>query len=117
MLLAGENNIGSHNSDSDKITKQKRKRSIVKSAKRLTETKKRGRPVKVRTVEEKVRIRINYNCGVCTVCGKYSKSMYQHMQGHIKVDEIVECDYCHRKLSGKRNLTKHFKYHFKERFV
>lgn len=117
-LDVDEHRTDCHNDlDINPVTKTKHNRPKVNPDKQLTDIKKKGRPAKVRTAEEKLRLRNNYNWGVCTVCGKYSKSMYQHMKSHSKIDESVECDYCHRKLIGKRNLTKHFKYHFKERFV
>lgn len=90
----------------------KRKRNRPKKPE--CEKKKPGPTAKNLTLAER---KLRYNYGVCPICGKYSKRLQTHVKAHKEGDELVECDYCHRKLVGKRNLRPHFDCHFKERLV
>lgn len=94
------------------LIKRKRKRNRPKVS--PDKRKKPGPTAKNLTAAER---KLRYNYGVCPICGKYSKGLQTHLKTHQDGDELVECDYCHRKLVGKRNLRSHFNCHFKERLV
>lgn len=118
-----------------KVAKDKKGSKINLKSKKVSEIKqkvdsekeeiKKEKPVKSKfvklTKEQKRERRHEKLKGICPVCGIFSKNVSEHIKRkHTEtkqVNESVECDYCHRILSDKKYLRKHFKSHFQVRLV
>lgn len=104
-----------------KIAKQTKEQK-TEQLKGIAEVKK-DKPVKpkfVKLTEEQKRERRQEQLkGICPTCGIFANNVSEHIKRkHTEtkqVNESVECDYCHRILSDKKYLRKHFKSHFQVR--